>query len=205
MASRPPIKIEGDARDFIDFFGKTSTLDKKLKASLRKQIKVAGDELAKKSKAEVMKSSLHRENATESEHGPRPRSRGLRADIARGIGTTLKASEGAKVGVFITASPKSLSAERKRLLKLYNRQKGWRHPVFKTAKRISRAKGNQGTLRAMGQPGLAKHQLTIARNLGKWSHQTGRPYFGKVIEANGDIVAQAAQRALAQARKSAGL
>jgi hypothetical protein len=201
--SRPPIEVSADQRDFAEFLGKTSTLDKKLKTSLRKKVREAGLEAAKASQDEVLKPPLHKGKGTRIEG--KAQSRGLRSKIAQGISATVATSSPDRAGVSVKATAKALPADQKRLLRKYNSEKGWRHPSIGTARRIGRAKGRSATLRAMGSPGLAKNQLDISRNTGKWHQQKGRPYFGKVLAARQPQLAQAVTEAVTEARKAAGL
>jgi hypothetical protein len=200
---RPPIEVSADQRDFAEFLGKTSTLDKKLKTSLRKKVREAGQEAAKASQAEVLKPPLHKGKGVRIEG--KAQSRGLRSKIAQGIAATIATSSPDTAGVTVKATAKALPADQKRLLRKYNSEKGWRHPSIGTARRIGRAKGASGTLRAMGSPGAAKAAVDISRNTGKWHQQKGRPYFGKVLAARQPQLAQAVTEAVTEARKAAGL
>jgi len=200
---RPPIEVSADQRDFAAFLGKTSTLDRKLKTSLRKRVREAGQEAAKAVQAEVAKPPLHKGKGTRIEG--KAQSRGLRSKIAQGVTTSIATTSPDKAGVVVKASAKALPADQKRLLKKYNSEKGWRHPSIGAARRIGRAKGRAGTLRAMGSAGAAKAGVDIARNTGKWYPQKGRPYFGKVLAARQPELAKAVTEAVTDARKAAGL
>lgn len=200
---RPSVEVSADAEDFVRLLGKTSTLDKKLKTNLRKKIREAGTSGAEAVRKEVAKPPLHRRSGERIEGVPQ--SRGLRRKIAEGVGVSVAATKADTAGVKITASGKRLPAEQKTLLKKYNRERGWRHPNIASARRIGRAKGASQLLRALGSSGAAQAGTDIARNTAEWHEQKGRPYFGKVLAARGDELAQAVTEALDEARKSAGL
>lgn len=203
MAGKTAIEVSSDSKDFVAFFGKTSTLDKKLKASLRKRVREAGAQGADAVKDEVRKPPLHKRSSTMLDGVPQ--SRGLRRRIAEGVGSSVTATKPDTAGVTIKASAKALPAGQKRLLKKYNAERGWRHPGISGARAIARGKSSAQTLRAMGSAGAAKARTDISRNTTKWYAQKGRPYFGKVLAARKDELARAVTDAVADARKASGL
>ena len=200
---KPPVKVSAEAEEFVALLGKTSTLDKKLKASLRKRVREAGKAGAKAVQDEVQKPPLHSGRGERMEGVPQ--SRGLRRNIAAGVGSSVATTQPGTAGVNIRASGKALPPNQKTLLKKYNRERGWRHPGIGTARRVSSAKSGAQTLRAMGAAGAASDLTSIARNTGRWYEQKGRPYFGKVLAARKDELGKAVTDAVQDARKAAGL
>lgn len=116
MARRP---LSADAQVFNALFGKTSQVEPKLKAALRKRMKAAADVAAADVRAEVLKAPRS--------HGS-GRSRGLRRGIAAGVKVTLSASP-TKVGVAIQATGAKLPPDMRRLVRAYNKPK-FRRRVF---------------------------------------------------------------------------
>ena len=202
---RPPLEVSADQRDFAEFLGKTSTLDRKLKTSLRKKVREAGKEAAEAVQAEVAKPPLHKGKGTRIEG--KAQSRGLRSKIAQGIAASIATSSPDTAGVAIKASSKALPADQKRLLKKYNSERGWRHPSIGAARRIGRAKGALTRLGVptKGKGASARNGMDILRNTAKWYPQKGRPYFGKVLAARQPQLAEAVTEAVTEARKAAGL
>lgn len=133
MASRRPLSVEAQA--FNALFGKSSEVEPKLKAALRKRMKAAADQAAADVRAEVQKAP--RSNG-------RGRSRGLRKGIAAGVKVTLSASP-TKVGVAIQATGSKLPADQRRLVRAYNKPK-FRHRVF----------GSSTFVEQLGRPYFAK-------------------------------------------------
>ena len=117
MASRAVLRAEAQA--FRDLFGKSSQVEPKLKAALRKRMKAAADTAAADVRAEVRKAPPS---------NGRGRSRGTRAGIAAGIAVTISASP-TKVGVAIQASSKKLPDAQRAMVRAYNKPV-FRHRVF---------------------------------------------------------------------------
>jgi hypothetical protein len=117
MASRPVLRAEAQA--FRDLFGKSSEVEPKLKAALRKRMKAAADVAANDVRSEVRKPPVS---------GGGGRSRGLRAAIAAGIGVTISASP-TKAGVVIQASRAKLPEAQRAMVRAYNKPV-FRHRVF---------------------------------------------------------------------------
>lgn len=109
-----------DTSQMRAMLGKSSQLDPKLKASLRKRLRAVGQLSVKDIQVEVEKPPLH-----QSGH---PQHRGLRQGIAAGV--KVQIMTGKKTGVQIVSSGSALPAEQKRLVRAYDKPKGWRHPVF---------------------------------------------------------------------------
>jgi hypothetical protein len=117
------VDVSVDAADFAALLGRTSRLSPELKKALRKRIRDAGTTAANAAKDEVQKAPLT--------HGRRPKDRGLRKGIARGIKVQIAASQNSKrVGVVIKSSGSGLPAEKKPLVRRWNRVNGFRHPLF---------------------------------------------------------------------------
>ncbi len=93
----------------------------------------------------------------------------LRARIAKGVKVSISASENSRrVGVFIVSRGSDPAS--KALKRSWDREKGWRHPVWQ--------KGNKKD---------------------KWVTQLGRPYFGGVIQKKAPQIEVAVKKALDQA------
>jgi hypothetical protein len=121
MAGRP-IEISIEAKEFAELAGRTSKLAPAIKTQLRKELRQAATVAAKKSKAEVMKPPLSR---------GRGRSTGLRRGIAAGIKVQLASgATGKRVGVFIRSTGAGLDADRKKLVRQWDSDRPFRHPVF---------------------------------------------------------------------------
>ena len=93
----------------------------------------------------------------------------LRARIAKGVKLSISASESSRrVGVFVVSRGSDPAS--KALKRSWDREKGWRHPVWQ--------KGNKKD---------------------KWVTQLGRPYFGGVIQKHQPQIEAAVRKALADA------
>lgn len=125
MAKRP---LSAEAQQFNALFGKTSDVEPKLKAALRKRMKAAADQAAADVRAEVLKEPRSR---------GRGRSRGLRRGIAAGVKVTLSTSS-TKAGVVIQATGSKLPPDMRRLVRAYNKPK-FRHRVFGTGTWVEQA------------------------------------------------------------------
>lgn len=152
MASGPKaVDVSVDAADFARLLGRTSQLDPALKKALRKRVREAGVEAANASKDEVQKAPLQR--------GKRPKDRGLRAGIARGIKVQIAASANSKrVGVVIKSSGSGLPEVQKKLVRRWNRSGGFRHPLFGDKDHWYPQKGRPywGSVLSKKQPELAR-------------------------------------------------
>ncbi len=140
-----------DAKDFAELLGRTSRLSPELKKALRKRVREAGIEAAEAAKGEVLKPPLT--------HGRRPKERGLRRGIARGIKVQIAASQNAKrVGVVIKSSGSPLPADQKPLVRRWNRPGGWRHPLFGDRKHWYPQKGRPywGSVMSKQKPELER-------------------------------------------------
>jgi hypothetical protein len=203
MASEP-LKISVDPAEFVAFAGKTSQLPAKVKTELRKTVKTSGDKIRDAVKADVLKTP--QTTAKHKMNGEVPSHRGLRQKISDGVSTSLKATEnGKKQGVFIEASSKHLPVSQKKLLKRYNKDKGWRHPDLATAQKMHNI--GKGAARIGGKTGkkIGASAKATARNKGKWYPQKGRPFFGKVIGEHETEFGLAIENAMVTARQKAGL
>lgn len=112
--------LSADARLFNELLGKSSQVEPKLKAALRKRLRQAAAAAAKDVQAEVRKPPLSRGSG---------RSRGLRAGIAAGVSVTISTST-RKSGVVIQSKGTKLPAAQRGLIRVYNKPGGWRHPTF---------------------------------------------------------------------------
>lgn len=118
MASRDAV-LRAEAQMFRDLFGKSSEVEPKLRAALRKKMKAAADQAANDVRAEVRKAPLSRGSA---------RSTGLRDGIAAGVRVTISASP-TKVGVSVEATSSKLPESQRALVRAYNKPV-FRHRVF---------------------------------------------------------------------------
>lgn len=165
-----PIRIDGP--DFARLMNALKDADKQAATRIRRELRDEGKKAAEDVKREVMKPPPN----------DAPGSVGTRAGIASGIKAEVKTGK-SRQGVRISASSKGLPPERKRMLRLYNKEKGWRHPVFAQTKKAGGWRGWLG----------AREKV--------WVHQQGRPYFGKVIEKHRDDMTRALGRAMDEAHR----
>lgn len=190
----PGLGVDADVQDFYRIAGKLSAAGPKVKTALRKRVREAGLELVKEVQAEVMRPPLGQ--ASGRQIPGLPQTRGLRRSIRDGVSLSVGTSTPEKAGVVINArSTRMGDASRKKLLKKYNAEKGWRSPNIGTARLIAAAR----------QGGQVKDKTKVARDLGRWTTQKGRPYFGATIEKHGDVLAAKVSEAINDARKQAGL
>lgn len=109
------VAIRVESRDFARLFGRSAAVERKLKTTLRRNIRIAGKDVVVDLQNEVRGGS----------YGT---NRGLRDRIAAGIGVSLMT--GAKPGIVITASPKAMQDNEKSMVAAWQSKKGWRHPAF---------------------------------------------------------------------------
>jgi hypothetical protein len=161
VASEPPIRI--DAHEFARLMRDAKAFDRDLALKIRRNMRLAAAPIVADAKRTVL----------EPPPNDKPGTRGVRRALASGISFRVGTGAGKKGGsVRISASSKGLPPERKAMLRLYNKKKGWRHPVY--------ARGGDGKLavktrRKRSVGGLIGRRETV------WVHQQGRPYFGSVI------------------------
>ncbi len=105
-----------DARQFAALLGKTSTVQPKLRAALRKRIRQAGEEIASDARARV---------------GSGP----LRSRIAAGVRVQLSTTANG-AGVRVTSTGPLAGA--------WQAERGWRHPVFGHTSTWVRQSGSPG-------------------------------------------------------------
>ena len=106
---------------------------------------------------------------------------GSREAIARGINVRINTGAKSKTqGASIVGSSKNLPAERKAMLRLYNKT-SWRHPVFDKTERADGIAGFFGARKKV------------------WVVQQGRPFFGAVLEKHTDDVQRAIKAAVDEA------
>jgi hypothetical protein len=120
---RPAVEISADARDFVKLLGRMSELDKATKAALRKELRAQAKVGADAAKREVRRPAL--------KTARRPHERGLRAALAGSI--KIRFSTGAsssRVGVFIESKGAGLDGGRKKLVRRWDTDKPFRHPVW---------------------------------------------------------------------------
>lgn len=191
------LPLTADARQFKELLGKTSAFEPKLRTALRKRIRAEADKGAEDSRREAAKSP-GTVSAT-------PRHTGLRAGIAAGMKVTVAANGQRKVGVFITSTGKGLPASKRRLVRLWDNDKGWRHPVYaKGGKSIGKARARAARAKGKGAlaEGIARLGVDAARGGATWVQQKGRPYFGSVIAKREQEIAEGVKRALDEAART---
>ncbi len=160
-----PVRI--DAPDLSRLLKEMKAVDAKVTTNLRKQIREAAKVAAEDVKRTVLQAPPN----------DRPGTVGTRAAIASGISVRIgTATKGAKVS--IVGSSKNLPAERKPMMRLYNKPNGWRHPVY------------WQTRRAKGIRGVFGGRTKV------WVHQQGRPYFDKVLDHHRDNVQRTVVRVM---------
>lgn len=193
------IKMSADAADFAAFAGKAAALGPEIRKSLRKSVRDAGKEIVKEVQAEVRKPPIE-----PGKHKVRvnTQNKGLRAAIANSI--RIQVATGAKKqGVFVIADSKKIPADKRKLIRRYNRENGWRHPSLGTAVAMHKAKAGVESAGAWGK-GRATRKAQGASK-GVWVTQKGRPYFGKVLKEKNKLLEDKVIEALQEARKQAGL
>jgi hypothetical protein len=116
-----PLTVHADTVQFRRLFEKSSTVDAKLRTSLRRNIRIAAETLADTSRLDVTDNSGGTVSA-------KPKRTGLRLAIASGI--TVKIMTGARAGVTIVAGTSQMPAGEEKLVRAWEGKKGWRHPVF---------------------------------------------------------------------------
>lgn len=110
-SGRELVALNASVDDFHTLFARSSQVPEKLRAGLRKNIRVAGQAAADAAKREVLQAPLHQSRS--------PRHTGLREHIADNI----------KVSVITSAgSPGVVIRSRGFLARAYDNPKGWRHP-----------------------------------------------------------------------------
>lgn len=191
------VPLSADARQFKALLGKTSAFEPKLRTALRRRIREEADKGAKDARGEVVKAP--------QVQADKPRRTGLRAGIAAGIKVQIAANGQRKVGVFITSTGKGLPASKRRLVRLWDNDKGWRHPVYaKGGKSIGKARARAERAKGKGAlaEGIARVGVNAARGGATWVEQKGRPYFGSVIAKREQEIAEGVRRALEEAARS---
>ncbi len=144
--------------------------DKRLARTLAASIREAGQEIT-----DGVKSNL-----AEAPPSGGKRTVGTRRALSGGTKLTVSTSASKGAGVRVTTSSKGLPANRRPMLRLYNKE-SWRHPVFATYGRRASTKGAKGDLRAALR-GLNKALAERDRVKAAWVTQSGRPYFYKALD-----------------------
>jgi len=144
-----------DAWQFSRLFDKTSQVDPKLRAALRRRLRRLANEAAREVQYEALKPGR-----TQAHGASRHADRGfLRAGIAGGVKVQMPTSSKSKrVGVFIKATGAALPASQRPMVRRWNRDKGFRHPVYGHRDRWVKQYGHpyfQAVLDAKA-PGLAR-------------------------------------------------
>jgi hypothetical protein len=154
--------------------------DAKLATAIRKELREEGKRVARKVADEVRTGPPPNDNPTVTA--------GTRRRIADGVGVGISTSMGKKGGgVRITTSAKALPENRKRMVKLWEREKGWRHPVYERGRDGNLTQSTRRRLRG----GFKKETV--------WTHQMGRPYFNPTVRGEADEFRAAILRAMKQA------
>jgi hypothetical protein len=195
------VKLSADAEDFVAFAGKTAALGPKIRTSLKKSIRDAGKEIVKDVQTEVRKPPIE-----PGKHKVRinTENKGLRSAIANSIRVQI-ATGAKKQGVFIIADSKKMPASKRKLMRRYNRENGWRHPDLATAEKLSKISKRAARVGGEAGKNLGAKAADRARSKGTWHAQKGRPYFGKVLKEKNKLLEDKVIEALQEARKQAGL
>lgn len=183
------IDLNIDAREFHRVLAMAKQFDRSYYLNLRRDLRKAAEMAAVDVRREVLKPPLQQKKrpfrkpvkventraGTLKPENPKDKEAAekhlhhLRARIAKGVKVQIEAREsGSKVGVFIVSRGSDPAS--KILKRYWDRDKGWRHPVY--AK-----KGAKNT---------------------KWVTQHGRPYFGGVIQKKKPQIEAAVRKALDQ-------
>jgi hypothetical protein len=133
-----------DTTEFKRLFARSSQVEPKLRAALRKNIRGAANEAAR-----AVKSELQQPGGTQSSH---PKHTGLRARIAAGV--QVKVMTGARAGVTIVASSRAMKADEATLVRAWEASGGWRHPVF----------GDRGAWATQKGRPYFRHTITARQN-----------------------------------------
>lgn len=170
----------------------------KIYAQMRKSLKKAAEIGAAASREEVGKSPLE----PGARHKVGKSKSGLRAGIASGIRVKLVAKEGPNTGAIIMSTGSGLDGNRKKLVKRYNREGGWRHPVFASygkRKAIKSASHNLHGANRRSFRNLDKALGERERGKATWVNQKGRPYFGTIISKKQSVITAMVEQALTTA------
>ncbi len=179
------IDLDVDAREFHRVLAMAKKFDRTFSTNLRRDLRAAAEVAAVDVRAEVRKPPMvvkkrTLRKATKVENGKgalaapvdkkdTTHAHHLRARIAAGVKVQIAASAGSRrVGVFIVS--RGSDDDSKTLKRSWDREKGWRHPVWQ--------KGNRKD---------------------KWVTQYGRPYFGSQIEKHKPQIEAMVKKSLAQA------
>jgi hypothetical protein len=161
-----------DGPDFARLLNALKEADKQAATRIRRELREVGKEAARSAQDKVREDPVP----------DAPGSVGTREAIARGIKVQVRTGATAQ-GVRISASSANLPQERKRMMRLYNKEAGWRHPVFARTKSAGGWRGLLGAREAV------------------WVHQKGNPYFGSVIEKHRPQAEAALKRAMDEAHR----
>lgn len=192
MASKKaPVEVSADVRQFIELFGKTSTVEPKLRRALRRRMKAAAEKAADDVRAEVQKAP--------PSGGVSGRSRGMRRGIAAGVRVSLTSTTAAtRVGVEVKSTGSGLPAKDRSLARAYNKPT-FRHPVFGGK---GRARGFASALSGVSSGARSLDRALASRAATKWVEQKGNPYFEDVIVKHADDVQRAVLAAMEEAAAS---
>lgn len=116
-----PAVLTADTSQFRALFGKSSQVDAKLRAALRKRLRQAAQAAA----ADARMAALQPGRTV----GKHPTSAGLRRGIAAGIKVSILTGN-TRAGVVIRQDASGLTGSRRSLVRGWEAQRGWRHPVF---------------------------------------------------------------------------
>jgi len=199
-ATKRAIDLSVDAHEFHRVLAMAKQFDRTFYTNLRRDLRNAAEAAAVDVRKEVLKPPLQKTKrilrkpkVTESakagtvQEVAKPRAKDeeqvraqfqkyqkhLRARIAKGVKVRIAASEnGRQVGVFIDS--KGSDPVSKMLKRSWDRDGGWRHPVFADA-------------------------VNQTRKQWTWVPQYGRPYFGGVINRHKPQIEEAVRKALSDA------
>ena len=174
------VDISVDAREFHRVLDMAKKFDKSFYTNLRRDLRAAGESAAKDVREDVKKAprkaiaaTRFRKQKAVAGHTFAFGRHELRQHIAQGVKVQISNAEsGRRVGVFIVSRGSDPAS--KMLKRAWDREKGWRHPVFADAANKERKEW-------------------------KWVPQVGRPYFGSVIQQKSPQIEAAVKKSLDKA------
>ena len=175
-AGKRPVELSVDAREFLRVVAMAKEFDAKYHRKLLAKLRQAGEAAAVDVRREVKRApnkaiaaTRFRKQKTVAGHTFAFGRHELRQNIAKGVKVGTAATQsGRRVGVFLKSSGSDPAS--KALKRSWDREKGWRHPIF---------------------PG------DRPRDTWTWAPQVGRPYFGSVIQSHTPQIEAAVKKVLA--------
>jgi hypothetical protein len=178
QSGKRAVDVSIDAREFNLVLKQAKAFDRKIYLNLRRDLRKAAESAAKdvredvkKAPRKVIAATRFRKQKIVAGHTFAFGRHQLREHIAKGVKVQIAATDRSRrVGVFIVSRGSDPTS--KMLKRAWDREKGWRHPVFADAANRERTEW-------------------------KWVPQVGRPYFGSVIQSHAPQIETAVKKALA--------